>query len=147
VQASSVQPGATAHTFFKSVFLVAALYDGALGAVFFFFYPVIFATLGMQFPTNTSYIHLTAAFVFVQGVSYWFVFRDMLRNIDMVRVGAVYKGVYCLVAAYYWATGQLPDAIFAWFALFDVVFLALFIAFLVLMEPRERAAHAQAHSA
>jgi hypothetical protein len=128
--------GSATHSFFRTVFLIAALYDALLGAVFFFFYPAIFTFLSMQPPGNTSYIHLTAAFVFVQGLSYWYVFRDMTRNVDMVKVGTVYKAVYCAVAAYYWATGQLLDAIFAWFAVFDFAFLLVFVAFLVLIQPR-----------
>lgn len=146
MQPRSTALDTTTQSFFRIVFLIAAIYDASLGATFFFLYPAIFATLAMPLPNNTSYIHLTAAFVFVQGVSYWYVFRDMLRNVDIVKVGAVYKAVYSLVAVYYWASGELPNAIFAWFAVFDVGFLILFVAFLVLLQPRARLARAQAPS-
>jgi hypothetical protein len=127
--------GPRALNFYKALFLVAALYDGVLGAVFFFLYSPLFEALGIALPNNTSYIHLTAGFVFVQGVGYWFVYRRMLQNIDLVKLGVIYKGIYSLVAVYYLATGQLLNAIFAWFALGDVLFLVGFVRFLVLTRP------------
>ena len=123
--------------FFKTFFLVAALYDVVLGAVFFFFYGPIFEILDVPLPNHPSYAHLTAAFVFVQGIGYWFVYRDMLRNVDLVKLGVVYKGTYSLLAVYYLASGELLDAIFAWFAVFDVLFLLGFVRFLALVRTRE----------
>ncbi len=122
-------------SFFKTFFLVAALYDVVLGAVFFFFYGPIFDLLNVALPDNTSYLHLTAGFVFVQGIGYWFVYRNMLRNVDLVKLGVIYKGIYSLVAVYYLAIGELPDAVFAWFAVLDVLFLLGFVRFLMLVGP------------
>ena len=121
--------------FFKALFLVAALYDAILGALFFLLYGPIFDLFEIALPNNTSYIHLTAGFIFVQGVGYWFVYRNMLRNIDLVKVGVIYKGIYTLVAVYYLVTGELLSAIFAWFAVLDVLFLLGFVRFLMLARP------------
>ncbi len=82
-------------------------------------------------PENTSYIHITAAYVFMRGLGYWFVARDMLRNIDLVKLGVIYKAIYVGLAVYYLATGELLHEVFAWFAVADLVFLVLFTAFLV----------------
>jgi hypothetical protein len=119
------------YWFFRGVFLTVALYNALLGAIFFLFYRPLFDGLGIELPYNTSYIHLTAAFVFVQGVGYWFVYRDMVRNVDLVKLGVIYKGVYSGLAFYYLATGELLNTIFAWFAVLDVIFLALFVVFLM----------------
>lgn len=119
--------------FFRTFFLVAALYDLILGAVFFVFYGPIFTLLDAALPNSTSYIHLMAGFVFVQGVGYWFVYRNMLRNVDIVKLGVVYKAVYSLVTFYYLLIGQLPDPLFASFAVFDVLFLMGFVRFLMLV--------------
>jgi hypothetical protein len=135
--------GPEALKFFKMFFLVAALYDMVLGGVFFLFYGPVFEMMGVELPNNASYIHLNAGFVFVQGVGYWFVYRNMVRNVDLVKVGIIYKTVYTLVAVYYFAIGQLPDAIFAWFALFDVLFIVGFIRFLMLAQPAAVEARAQ----
>ena len=123
--------------FFKTFFLVAALYYLILGAVFFLLYGPVYDFLDIALPNSTSYIHLMAGFVFVQGIGYWFVYRNMLRNIDLVRLGVIYKAVYSSVAVYYLAIGQLPDAIFAWFAIFDVLFLIGFVRFLMLARTSE----------
>jgi hypothetical protein len=120
---------------FKAFFLTASLYDLILGVVFFFLFVPIFRWLGVPLPENASYLHLSAGFVFVQGVGYSLVYRNMQRNVDLVRVGALYKAIYTLVAVYYWAIGQLPHAVFAWFAVFDFLFLLGFIRFLMLARP------------
>lgn len=114
----------------RALFVGAALYDIALGLAFFFLYGPIFALLGITLPPNTSYIHITAAFVFVQGLGYAFVARDIARNHDLVRLGAIYKAVYVAVAVYETVIGQLVSAVFLWFAVFDLAFLILFIDFL-----------------
>jgi hypothetical protein len=125
----SSEPGK--YRFFRALFLTVALYNSLLGATFFLFYRPLFDGLGIELPYNTSYIHLTAGFVFVQGVGYWFVYRDMLRNVDLVKLGVIYKGIYSGLAFYYLLSGDLLDAVFAWFAVFDVIFLALFVVFLM----------------
>lgn len=127
--------GSRTVTLFRILFLTATLYDGILGAAFFFLYHPIYQFLGIQLPDNTSYIHLSAGLVFVQGIGYWFVYQNMLRNIDLVKVGVAYKGIYTLVAVYYWAMGQLLHTVFAWFAVLDVLFLTAFVRFLMLAQP------------
>ena len=130
-----LEADATSLNWFKMLFLLAALYDGVLGVVFLFFYGPIYQSLGVPLPNRPSYIHLSAAFVLAQGVGYWFVYRNMLRNVDLVKVGVVYKAAYTLVSAYYLLAGQLLHAMFAWFAVCDLLFLLAFVRFLVLAQP------------
>jgi hypothetical protein len=124
-----LEPGK--YRFFRGAFLVVTVYNTVLGAAFFFFYRPLFERLAIELPGNTSYIHLTAAFVFVQGIGYWFVYRNMMRNVDIVKLGAIYKGVYSGLAIYYLLIGELLSTIFALFALFDLIFLAVFVSFLI----------------
>jgi hypothetical protein len=124
------------NTNWKTFFLIAALYDGLLGLAFFFLYNPLFSMFDITLPNNTSYIHLTAAFVFVQGVGYWFVFQDPEGNHGIVKLGIVYKGVFALLAAYYWAIGQLLHPIFALFGILDVLFLIGFVLFLMSSQGR-----------
>jgi hypothetical protein len=116
-------------SFWKPFFLVAALYDAILGALFFFFYGPLFNAFGIALPNNTSYIHITTAYIFVQGVSYWFVSRAPERNVDIVKVGIVYKAIFSGLAFYYLAIGQLLSGVFVIFAILDLVFLAAFARF------------------
>jgi len=114
--------------FYRTVFVVGAAYDMILGAVFFLAWRPIFDTLGVPHPETTAFLHIAAAYIFGQGLSYWYVSRNIIRNVDMVRVGIVYKVIYVGLAAYYLAIGQMLHPVFTWFAVFDLAFLLLFIA-------------------
>jgi hypothetical protein len=116
---------------YKTFFLVAALYDIVLGAAFFFLYGPLWDALGIALPNNTAYIHLTAAFVFVQGVGYWFVYQDPDGNHGIVKTGLVYKIAFSGLAFYYLAIGQLLHPIFLVFGALDVLFLIGFARFLM----------------
>jgi hypothetical protein len=124
----------------RTFFLVAAVYDLVLGAVFFALYGPIFDWLGIDLPTNISYIHLTAAFVFVQGVGYWLVWRDPYANIGIVLLGIAYKAAYSVLALYYLVIGELIHAVFAWFGAFDFLFLIGFVWFALQARSRVAAA-------
>ena len=114
----------------RTFFLVAAVYDIVLGIGFFFLFGPIFSALGIALPNNTSYIHLTAAFVFVQGVGYWFVFQDPAANLGIVKLGIVYKAVFAGLGFYYLAIGQLLHSVFLVLAVADALFLVGFWLFL-----------------
>lgn len=114
----------------RTFFLVAAVYDIVLGIGFFFAYDPLFSALGIALPNNTSYIHLTAAFVFVQGLGYWFVAQDPSRNEGIVKLGIVYKAVFAGLGFYYLAIDQLLHPIFLVFAVADIGFLIGFWLFL-----------------
>jgi len=124
---------------YKTFFLVAALYDIVLGAAFFFLYGPLWDALGIALPNNTSYIHLTAAFVFVQGVGYWFVYQDPDGNRGIVKTGLVYKIAFSGLAFYYLAIGQLLHPVFLVFGLLDVLFLIGFARFLMGGRSRQQA--------
>lgn len=114
----------------RTFFLIAALYDIVLGIGFFVFFDPLFSALGIALPNNTSYIHLTAGFVFVQGLGYWFVYQDPAANLGIVKLGIVYKAVFAGLAFYYLAIGQLLHPAFMIFAVADLFFLAGFVLFL-----------------
>lgn len=132
MSASKTTPSPVSLQFWKPFFLVAAVYDGVLGAGFFLLYNPIFHALGIALPNNTSYIHITTAYIFVQGLSYWFVSRNPVKNVDIVKVGIVYKIIYSGLAFYYLAIGQLLSSIFAWLGVVDLIFLVFFVRFVQL---------------
>ncbi len=106
---------------YRILFWIAAVYDLTLGIVFLFFYRPVFEFLEIEdtIPEHTSYLSLIAAFLFVIGVAYVFIARgDLLRNRDLIAVGALYKLAYFSVALWYLIDGVYPHIIF--FALFGV---------------------------
>jgi hypothetical protein len=123
----------------KAFFLVAAIYDIVLGAGFFILYSPIFSALGIPLPNNISYVHLTTAFIFVQGVGYWFVYQDPDGNRGIVKLGIVYKAAFAGLAAYYWAIGSLLHPIFGVFGILDALFLVGFVMFLTSGRTRQPA--------
>ena len=84
----------------------------------------------MELPPHIAYIQLAAVFIFVQGLSYWFVYRDQSANLGLVRVGVVYKAAYSGLALWYLVIGQLPSNFFIPWAVVDVLFLVGFLLFL-----------------
>jgi hypothetical protein len=114
----------------RTFFLVAALYDLVLGAAFFALYGPLFETLDIPLPNNISYIHLTAAFVFVQGLGYWFVSQDPAANRGIVKLGVAYKCAFSALGFYYLAIGELLHPIFLVFSVLDLLFLIGFVLFL-----------------
>lgn len=121
----------------RTFFLVAAIYDIVLGAAFFLLYGPLFSALGIELPNNTSYIHLTAAFVFTQGLGYWFVYQDPPANVGIVKLGIVYKAIFSGLAFYYLAIGELLHPVFLVFGVADLLFLIGFAYFL--RQPSEAA--------
>jgi len=114
----------------RTFFLVAAVYDLALGAAFLIAGESILEAIGMALPPHIAYIQLSAVFVFIQGLSYWLAYRDPLGNKGIVRVGVAYKAAYVGLTAYYLVIGQLPSVFFVPWAVFDLLFLVGFVRFL-----------------
>lgn len=116
---------------YQNMFLFAFVYDLVLGLVFFLFYGQVYSAFSITTPGNPAYLQMSAAFVVVQGWLYYFVYRNMERNIDIVKIGLIYKLVYVGVVFYYWASVGVPHPLFKLFAFFDLVFAVLFVLFLV----------------
>ena len=112
------------------LFVVAAVYDIALGVAFLVLWQPVFDWLGMTPPPLVAYITLPAIFVFVQGVGYAIVAGDPLDNLGIVKVGILYKALYAALAGFYFFTDQIPAMFFAWFGLFDFLFFIAFVLFL-----------------
>ena len=116
--------------FFRGLFLVAAIYDLILGIIFFLYYKPVYAYFNIPLPVYPMYLQMSAAFVIAMGVGYYFIYRNLYRNIDLVKLGVVYKVAYSGLTSYFYFT-NLANIVFFWFAIFDAVFLALFVWFLV----------------
>ena len=116
--------------FYTNDFAVAAANDTIYGILIFLFYEPLYSAFTIEIPVSIAYIHITAAFVFVQGISYFFVFLNLQRNIDIVKVGLIYKSIYSLLAFYYWFISQIPHPMFGIFGIIDIVFVVLFALYL-----------------
>ena len=116
-------------TFFRKLFLIAAVYDLILGFLFFFFYKPIYSYFNITLPVYPMYLQMAAAFVIAMGVGYYFIYLNLYRNIDLVKLGIVYKVVYAGLTSYFYFIGS-AHVIFLIFAAIDIIFLLLFLNFL-----------------
>ena len=115
---------------FRLLFLIAAIYDFLLGLIFFVFYKQVYSIFDIPLPDYPMYLQMSAAFVIAMGVGYYYVYRNLYRNIDLVKLGIVYKAVYSGLASYFFFAG-LGNILFFWFAILDLIFLVLFVIFLM----------------
>ena len=117
--------------YYKALFMISAIYDVFLGAVFLFFYKFAFKLLGITayMPTFGGYLSLIGAFLLVIGIAYYLIYLgDLRRNRDLIKVGVLYKLAYCATTCYYLVIGQIPHMIFV--GLFGVTDLIMFILML-----------------
>lgn len=115
-------------SYYKGLFLLAAIYDLILGLVFIFFSGAAFNLIGIpdKLPEFTGYLSLIGAFLFVIGIAYFLIYRgDLQKNLDLILIGLLYKIAYCSIAFYYTLIGDIPHIIF--FALFGVLDLIMVI--------------------
>lgn len=134
---------ASRQTFYRSLFLVAAIYDVVLGIVFTFFGGWAFDLLGIREKMpGGAYVPLLGAFLFVIGVAYYLIYRgDLHRNWDLIVVGTLYKFAYSSIAFVFWATGEIPHVLFAaLFGIADAIFLVLMVECLVYLRAHPQAA-------
>jgi len=115
---------------YRNLFLVAALYDFVLGFFFFLFWPFIFDhILNIPYPNYPAFYQAAAAFIFNMGIGFYFVYRNMYRNIDIVKVGIAFKLFYTGLAFFYVFVEKMPW-ILALFGFLDLIFIVFFVLFL-----------------
>lgn len=111
----------------KNVFLVSSIYDFVLGILFFLFYKPVFNFLNITIPSHPEYLQMSAAFVAVLGVGYFFVYKNITRNRDLWKLGVLYKITYFLLIFYYYFILHTANITFLYFAFIDVIFVVLFL--------------------
>ena len=125
-----MQPRLDNEKHYRILFLIAALYDFILGFVFFAFMGFFFEDIfKLPLPNYPAFFQAAAAFVFAMGVGFYFVYRNMYRNIDIVKLGIIFKLVYTGLAFYHVFFQGMP-LIFALFGILDLVFIVFFVFFL-----------------
>jgi hypothetical protein len=111
----------------RPLFVVAAIYDLVVAAVFVLAYKTIYAMFGITLPNHAGYVHLPAALIFIFGIGFWFVSRDPVRNRDIIKLGALMKLAFAGVIFGHLIFGAIP-AMYVPFAVLDLLFFAAFVA-------------------
>jgi hypothetical protein len=117
--------------YYKTVFLIAAVYDIVLGIIFTFFYEFAFNLLGIahELPNYGAYLSLIGSFLFVIGIAYLLIFLgDLKRNLQLIIVGTLYKLAYSSVAIFYLIIGEYPHIVFiSVFGVMDFIFFIMML--------------------
>lgn len=110
----------------QALFIVAAAYDGLLGAAFLFGSGALFQWLGVTPPNHPGYVQFPAALLMVFAVMFIAIAMDPVRNRNLIPYGILLKVSYCGVVSFHWLTTGLPGM---WkpFCVFDLVFLIMFV--------------------
>jgi len=116
-------------TYYRSLYLVSALYDFILGISFLFFYEPIFRILGMNLPENPAYLTFCAAMIALFGILLFMIYLNLTGSRRLVIYAVLVKFAYVGTVFYYYALvgSEYVDMPFILFAIFDFIFAILFI--------------------
>jgi hypothetical protein len=118
--------------YYRWLFFVAAVWNLlSAGAVLFLLTDSKFR-MGMQFPgtPDTISLQLLAACLFLFGLGYYWVSRDLLRNRDLVKLGVIGKPLVFLVFFGHALAHDIPISLVIP-SVMDLLFGALFLEFLL----------------
>ena len=111
--------------FIRTLFIVAALYDGILGVVFLLAGPAVFRWFAVTPPNHWGYIQFPAALLLIFAIMFAMIAAAPVANRNLIPYGMLVKLSYSGLTFYHWAMAGVPTM---WkpFAVIDVIFLALF---------------------
>ena len=111
----------------RPFFVVAALYDIILGAMFLVAPGAVYTRFAVTPANHPAYVQFAAAVVLIFGIGFWFVARSPERNRDIIKLGVLFKIAYSGVVLGWWFQGRMPG-MWVPFAWIDLAFLAAFLA-------------------
>ena len=114
---------------YKKMFFYSAIYNWLISISFFFGYKAILPLLNMEPPIYPVFLLIMLIFVFIIGIGYYWVYLDIDRNHDIIKIGAMMKlGVVILVS---WAcSSNQIHPILIITAIGDLIFILFFVKFL-----------------
>jgi hypothetical protein len=118
--------------YYRWLFVTAAIWNLlSAGAVLFLITDASFRReMGFPGPADTISLQLLACCLFVFGLGYYWVSRDLSRNRDLVKLGVIGKPLVFLVFFVHALVGEIPILLIAP-SVVDLLFGALFLEFLL----------------
>jgi len=110
----------------KTLFIIAALYDGILGMAFIMFGAEIFIFYAVEPPNHMAYVQFPALLLLVFAAMFYRISTNPVKYRELILYGCGLKISYCALAFGYQITTEIPFMWIPW-AWMDVVFLVLFI--------------------
>ena len=110
----------------KTLFLIAALYDGILGLAFLIAPAEIFAMYEVEPPNHMSYVQFPAFLLIIFAVMFYRISVDPVRNRELILYGCGLKVAYCSLVLVYEVTTGISSMWIPW-AWADLIFLVLVV--------------------
>jgi hypothetical protein len=85
-------------SYYKWLFIIGALWNWLASVPFFFWHDKIYARLNMQALNYPATMQLAMALVFVFGIGYYWVSKDLSKNHDIVKLGTIAKIIVFLIS-------------------------------------------------
>lgn len=114
---------------YKTMFFIGALWNWSVSLSFALGYKILFPLFGMVPPNYMVFFMMFLGLVFVYGIGYFWVSRDINKNHDIVRMGIIGKLIVFVAMLWAWVDGELP-VILMGAGIVDLIFTILFIKFL-----------------
>jgi hypothetical protein len=86
---------------FRRIFLVGALWNFFGAGLFFLLWRPAFALFALEPPNYLAFFQSWLALAFVFGIGYYYVFRDLYGNLNIVRLGIYGKTAFALIFIYH----------------------------------------------
>jgi len=131
-EAAISRPVGKTEKFYRSVFLIGALWNLAGGLFIIVFTGWIFRLSGLTPPEPPNYYQSWIALFMTFGIGYYFAYRDMYLNKNIIFLGMIGKLAFALdfIVNMLIFRGQIP-LFFLIPVIGDLVFAALFANFLI----------------
>jgi hypothetical protein len=114
---------------YRKIFLVGAMWNLLGAGLFFVFWRQAFDFFQLAHPNYLAFFQAWLALAFVFGIGYYYVYRDLYGNLNIVRLGIYGKTAFALIFIYYVSfSGFHP--VFLSGAIIDLIFVVLYVRFL-----------------
>jgi len=114
--------------YYRTLYLIAAIYDFLLGISFLFFYKYFYKILSMNLPENPAYLTFSSLIIAIFGFLLFLIYLDIEKARKLIIIAILIKLSYVgTVLFYYFTVGSdYVDLPFRIFAVFDFIFAVLF---------------------
>lgn len=108
------------------LFVISALYDGALGILFVLAPAYPYRLFDVPLPNHMGYVQFPACLLLIFGLMFLQVARDPTKYRHLILYGILLKLSYCGVTLAYWLMSGIPG-MFKPFTVVDFVMGVLFV--------------------
>ena len=114
---------------FERIFLFAGMYNIGAAVTFVFGNRWLFQLINIEDLLFPSFMYLAFSFVFVFGIGYIIVSKDLTKNHDIIRLGILSKMLAFFIILHGCIMNILPPILYV-AALIDLMWALIFIYFL-----------------